>query len=300
MSLETYLSEKKAWVETALQTVLASPGQTPSTLLDSMAYSLYAGGKRLRPILAIAGCEAVGGTAQLATPLACALEMIHTYSLIHDDLPAMDDDDLRRGHPTNHKVYGDAVAIIAGDALLTEAFAWLARAYHPLVENGTLSGALALDIVAKLAEAAGMAGMAGGQVIDLAYEGKNDITLAQLEHLHRLKTGRLLQASVSLGARLAGATTTQITALETYGAAIGLAFQIVDDILDIEGGDEIGKDIGSDEARGKVTYPSLLGLDASKQLARQWVDQAIAALEKFGPNAAPLRDLALYIIERRL
>ena len=300
MTLEDYLHTKKAWVETHLEAVLAEPGLTPAALHASMAYSLYAGGKRLRPILAVAGCEAVGGTPELVAPFACALEMIHTYSLIHDDLPAMDDDDLRRGRPTNHKIYGEAVAIIAGDALLTEAFAWMAQAYQAPVAAGRLPAVRVLDVIGKLAQAAGMTGMAGGQVIDLDYEGKTTITLAQLETLHRLKTGRLLEASVALGAQLAGANPEQITALTRYGAAIGLAFQIADDVLDIEGGSEIGKDVGSDQARGKVTYPALLGLAQSKTLAREWIDKAIGYLSIFGNAAEPLRQIAVYVIERRV
>lgn len=300
MIIYTYLNDKKQWTEHALAQVLENPTGVPRALHESMAYSLYAGGKRLRPVLAVAGCEAVGGNPECVTPLACALEMIHTYSLIHDDLPAMDDDDLRRGRPTNHKVYGEAVAIIAGDSLLTEAFVWLARAYGPLVRRGILGGALVLDVIAGLGEAAGMQGMAGGQVLDLEYEGKPDITLSQLEELHRLKTGRLLQASVALGAQLAGASDTQIAALADYGAAIGLAFQIADDILDIEGGEEIGKDIGSDQARGKITYPALLGLDQSKALAKEWIEKAITSLATFGESAEPLRQLAYYVIERKV
>jgi geranylgeranyl diphosphate synthase type II len=297
------LNEQKGWFEAELAQVLANPNGIPKALHDSMAYSLYAGGKRLRPILAIAGCATTGtgnNDRSLVSPFACTLEMIHTYSLIHDDLPAMDDDDLRRGHPTNHKVYGEAVAIVAGDALLTEAFAWICDAYKPVVAEGRLSASIVLDVIADLARAAGMRGMAGGQIIDLEYEGKSGVTLTELEELHRLKTGRLLEASVALGAKLAGATTAQIGALGEYGASIGLAFQLADDILDIEGCAEIGKDIGSDAARGKVTYPALLGLDRSKALAREWVEKATAALKSFGPEADPLRQIAAYVIERKV
>lgn len=298
MDLKSYLAERTSHVEHALSTLLEGRARAPELLQEAMEYSLCAGGKRLRPILAIAGAEAVGGTLLRVLPFACALEMIHTYSLIHDDLPAMDDDSLRRGRPTNHKVYGEALAILAGDALLTEAFAWMSRAYAPQVESGDLSAVLLLEVIGDLATAAGMSGMVGGQVIDLAYEGESGIRIEQLEALHRLKTGALLEASVAMGAKLAGASGAQIEALRTYGAAIGLAFQIADDILDIEGSAEIGKDIGSDEARGKVTYPALLGLEKSKILAREWIETAIRALEPFGSRAEPLRQLAHYIVER--
>lgn len=280
-------------METALAQVFENAPGIPKVLKEAMAYSLYAEGKRLRPILAGAGCEAVGGDRDLVAPLACAIEMIHTYSLIHDDLPAMDNDSLRRGRPTNHKVYGEAIAILAGDSLLTQAFTWLAQ-------QSPIKTALTLEVIADLGHAAGMAGMAGGQVIDLQCEGKSDVMLEELEQLHRLKTGTLLEASASLGAKLVGASIAQVRALKNYGAAIGLAFQIADDILDIEGGKEIGKDVGSDVAKGKTTYPALLGLERSKSLAREWAEKAVACLHDFDAKADPLRQIATYTVERRV
>ncbi len=300
MNLDSYLKSQKAIVEKALEAILKNPGGAPERLRESMAYSLYLPGKRLRPVLALAGAEAVGGDPSLALPIACALEIIHCYSLIHDDLPAMDDDDLRRGKPTNHKIYGDGIAIVAGDALHAEAFHSAARAYGRLALEGRVNAAVALEALAELAHAAGMSGMCGGQVLDLVYEGNAAVDLNTLEEIHRLKTGRLLEASVGLGGKIAGGTAAQVAALRTYGAAIGLAFQIVDDVLDVEGGVELGKDIGSDEARGKATYPALLGLDRAKVLAKEWIDRALEALSPFDLRADPLRAIAQYVIARRV
>ena len=253
---------------------------------------MLAGGKRLRPILSIAGAEAVGADFEKVLPSACALEMIHTYSLIHDDLPAMDDDDLRRGNPTNHKVFGEAMAILAGDSLLTHAFQVIASNV-PRNSEATI-----VEVIKRLAIASGSLGMAGGQAEDLLSE-KKKISIEELERLHRHKTGKLIQCSVEIGAILGGATPRQVESLSRYGECIGLSFQIADDILDIEGGEEIGKDIGSDVANEKATYPALMGLEESKRLAKDITDKALRSLEDFDFRADPLREIAKYVVYRK-
>jgi len=294
MNLSLYLKERQALVEEALCASIGD-GRVPAKLAEAMAYSLNAGGKRLRPILVIAGAEAVGGNAAQVLPAAVALEMIHTFSLIHDDLPAMDDDSLRRGKPTNHVVYGEAHAILAGDGLLAEAFAVFADAAHfPDVDPAIL-----VRVIHDVAQATGPRGMTGGQVIDMEATGTAQ-TEATLERLHAHKTGRLITVSVITGARLAGATHNQCAALTRYGDDIGLAFQIADDILDIEGNqEELGKDIGSDAAQGKSTYPTVIGMAASKKRARALVEKAIDALSTFEDSADPLRALARYVVDRK-
>ena len=268
----------------------------PLSLHKSMRYSVFAGGKRVRPILLLAACEAAGGDIVRAMPAACAMEMIHTHSLIHDDLPAMDDDDFRRGNPTNHKVFGEATAILAGDALLTEAFILLS-------DDGASAGVAPvarLQVIREIAVCAGSRGMVGGQVVDMESEGHRDIDFATVQYIHTHKTGALIKASVRSGALLGGASPGQLDAVTRYGEAIGLAFQIADDILDIEGTtEEIGKDAGSDEARGKATYPAVIGLAESKRLAAELVDRAFEALSPLGAPAEPLRQIALYIIKRK-
>lgn len=250
-----------------------------------MAYSLFAGGKRLRPALALGAAELICGDDKPALPVACALEMIHTYSLIHDDLPCMDNDDLRRGKPTSHKVYGEAIAILAGDTLLTLAF-------EAAAECGDVR------VIKEIAEAAGARGMAGGQVIDLQSENRR-LGVAELRELHARKTGALIRVSVRTGAMVAGATDAQLDPLTRYGDAIGLAFQIADDILDVVGDEKsIGKRIGSDEAHNKSTYPAAVGLDGARRLAADAVDDAVSALEPFGGEADTFRALAQYIIDR--
>lgn len=291
--LKTYLETKRKKVEESLEKLLPQEKEWPARLHESMLYSIRAGGKRLRPILAIAACEACGADAERVMPVAAALEMIHTYSLIHDDLPAMDDDALRRGKPTNHKVFGEAVAILAGDALLTEAFRIMTRYRHPEVPASVL-----LEVVEAIAGASGSKGMAGGQVVDLESEDQK-IDLARLEELHRHKTGRLIRVSVEAGAKLAGGSPAQVESLGLYGEKIGLAFQIADDVLDIEGGEEIGKDVGSDVANHKATYPSLLGLEESKKKAKLLVEEAIELLQDFDAQAEPLRAIALYVVNRK-
>jgi geranylgeranyl diphosphate synthase type II len=290
MDFKQYIKERTGWLDAALARSVEDE-TIPERLRDAMRYSLEAGGKRLRPILCFAGAESVGGSADKVMPAAVALEMIHTFSLIHDDLPAMDDDSLRRGKPTNHKVFGEATAILAGDGLLAEAFYVLADARG--ADSGLLIGTI-LDI----AKAAGGRGMTGGQVIDIESTGKK-IGEAELAKLHLYKTGALIKASVMSGARLCGASESDLDSLEKYGEAIGLAFQIADDILDVEGDQElIGKDVGSDEGQEKSTYPAVIGIEASRRQAEALVAQAISALEGFGERGEPLRLIARYVVER--
>ena len=263
----------------------------PPKLQESMAYSLLAAGKRLRPMLVLLACEACGGNAEDALPAACAIEMVHTYSLIHDDLPAMDDDDLRRGRPTNHVVFGEALAILAGDGLLTLAFEILARDIHP--------GHVAAACCADLARASGMVGMVGGQVADLEAEGGGIDSLDQLEGIHRRKTGALLSSALTLGARVAQASSENLAALANYGQCLGLAFQITDDLLDIRGDKQImGKAVQKDAAHGKLTYPSLLGEEASVVRARSLVTEACRSITPLGERGRRLEALAQFVLER--
>lgn len=292
MTIETYLAKNKEEIEKSLFDYLQDES-IPSRLKEAMEYSLKAGGKRIRPILVIAGAEAVGGTAQEVMHIACALEMIHTFSLIHDDLPAMDNDDLRRGKPTNHKVFGEAAAILAGDALLAEAFYILSK--PPFDCNLKQM----LKIISDIAYATGARGMTGGQQIDMASTGKR-LSEGELKHLHNLKTGRLITVSVTSGAKYCGASREKIEALEKYGKLIGLAFQIADDILDIEGSEEeMGKDLKSDLKKGKATFPSIVGLIRSKMMEKSLIEDAINVLSDFGKSADPLRGIARYVIERK-
>jgi geranylgeranyl diphosphate synthase type II len=295
VDLKAYLEERRQLVNRALETYLPRVRGPAFRVTQAMHYSLMAGGKRLRPILCLAAAEAVGGEAGEVLPVACALEMIHTYSLIHDDLPAMDDDDLRRGRPTCHKQYDEATAILAGDGLLTEAFQTIAAA-GPRFEGR--EGVL-LEVVRLLAAAAGYQGMVGGQMLDLLAEGRR-VSLKELEIIHRHKTGALLTAAVRAGALLAGGSRADVTSLTAYGEKFGLAFQVTDDLLDVEGeAAEMGKAPGMDEKRQKATYPAVLGLEATRQWARRLVEEAVAALEPFEERAAPLRALALYLLVRR-
>ena len=293
--IEQYLEEKKSLVEQALQKCMPEPTGLAGEAIRSMHYSLFAGGKRIRPILCIAGAEAVGGSADDVLPVACSIELIHSYSLIHDDLPAMDNDDFRRGKPTNHKVFGEAVAVLAGDGLLTLAFNLMAR--YGLEKQGEKTALL--RVIDLIASAAGCKGMVGGQVVDITYEGKDpDPTV--VEYIHRHKTGALIAASVTAGTILADGTEEEVRAINRYGQEIGLVFQIADDILNIEGSEDVlGKGTGSDQERGKITYPSVFGLSESKHIQKRLVDQAIEFLNKFDHRAEPLRDLARYIIKRR-
>ncbi len=294
-NLKEYLEEKQNLVNEALEQYLP-PVQNPTrNLIESMRYSLFAGGKRLRPILCMGAVEALGEDSKLCLPVACALEMIHTYSLIHDDLPAMDDDDLRRGKPTNHKVYGEAMAILAGDGLLTEAFFLLSNyGLNDLIDPTKL-----IEIIRVISDAAGCRGMVGGQTIDMESEGK-DIEPSLLEMMHACKTGALITASVESGAIAAGADEDSRKALVQYGCHFGLAFQITDDILDVTGNsEEMGKPAGSDEARNKSTFPALYGLEKTKEMASFHVNRAIESLERFDDRATPLRELVRYLLKRR-
>lgn len=292
--LQPYLEEQFALIESALDQYLPRETTRPARLHEAMRYSVLGGGKRIRPVLLLAACEAVGGDPHAALPAACATEMIHGYSLIHDDLPAMDNDDLRRGRPTNHKVYGEATAILAGDGLLTEAFILLSR---PDIWDQVTADAR-LEVINLLASHAGTRGMVGGQMVDMEVEG-TVIDLPTLEYIHTHKTGALIKAAVVSGGILGGATGEQRDALERYAAAAGLAFQIADDILDIIAEQaQLGKNIGSDQKRGKATYPALLGLSEARQRAVELNAIAISALEIFGDEARPLRAIARYIVER--
>jgi len=281
----------------------------PPRLREAIRYSLLAPGKRLRPLLAVLAAEACGGSLEAAMPAACAVEMVHTYSLIHDDLPAMDDDDLRRGRPTNHKVFGEGLAVLAGDALLTRAF--------EIVASGTRPAEVAAACCAALAAAAGANGMVGGQVDDLAAEGRIaqatdrgadaprspewvvESPVAALESIHARKTGAMLNVSLRLGALTAGASAVQLSALEHYGTRLGLAFQITDDLLDVDGHQEaVGKRVGKDSGRGKLTYPGLLGVEESRRRAARLIAEGCEALAPFGAKAEGLEALARYVLER--
>jgi geranylgeranyl diphosphate synthase type II len=296
MDLKRYLGERCKLVDEALGKYLPRVDELPFLLHKSMRYSVFAGGKRVRPILMLAACEAVGGNIEEAMPAACAMEMIHTYSLIHDDLPAMDDDDFRRGMPTNHKVFGEATAILAGDALLTEAFALLS-----CEELGrSLDPAKRVEVISEIARCAGSRGMIGGQMVDMESEGKQEADMATVQYIHTHKTGALIKASVRAGALLGNAGEDNEAALVRYGEAVGLAFQIADDILDLEGTtEEIGKDAGSDLARGKATYPAVLGINESRQHAAELVKVALEALGGFDVQADPLREIAKFIVNRK-
>ena len=294
MDLKAYLADHQNLIDQALDRYLPGEDLLPGSLHRAMRYSVFAGGKRIRPLLMMAACEAVGGEAGLVLPTACAMEMIHTYSLIHDDLPAMDDDDFRRGRPTNHKVFGEATAILAGDGLLTEAFVLLS---HP-ERQGTIAPEVQLRVIHTLARCAGSMGMVGGQVVDMESEGKT-IDLPTLEYIHTHKTGALILAAIQCGALLGGAGEAAFAALSRYGEAAGLAFQVADDILDVVGDQAvIGKDVGSDQARGKATYVALLGLEESRGRALDLRDLAVAALKPLGEAAEPLRQIAHYIVDR--
>lgn len=293
-NLEKYFEEKKQLIDSALKTRWVLPKNTdPAVLHESMQYSLFASGKRIRPILVMASAETLGIPVEDVLPIAACLEMIHVFSLVHDDLPAMDDDDLRRGQPTNHKVFGEAIAILAGDALLADAFIPLTELNADKYPPKNI-----LKLIREIARATSTHGMIAGQVIDLESEGKK-ITLDRLKQLHRHKTGALIRMAVESPAILAGVSVDVLKNLSSYGDAIGLAFQIADDILDIEGGKELGKDIGSDMAKGKSTYPSLMGLENAKKEAKNVLENALEALSSFGDKAAPLKQIARFIIERK-
>lgn len=292
MDIEDYLKREREEIDLALDRYLPPESDYPATIHKAMRYSIFAGGKRIRPILALAATEAVKGNKEKVLPVACVFELIHTYSLIHDDLPAMDDDDLRRGSPTNHKVFGDAVAILAGDALLTLAFDILATKVQG--EEKIL-----LQIVHEISKAAGSMGMVGGQVVDIESQGKT-VDFPVLEYIHIHKTGSLILSSIRAGALISSAGEKELIALTKCGEALGLAFQIADDILDVEGvSEKMGKNKGSDKAKDKATYPALLGLDESKKRAEELMSIALAAIDFFGDEATSLRQVAKYIISRQ-
>ena len=289
--LSTYLAKRKEAIEVALDSAL--PVIYPEKIYEAMRYSLLAGGKRLRPILCLASCELAGGTTSMAMPTACALEMIHTMSLIHDDLPAMDNDDYRRGKLTNHKVYGEDIAILAGDGLLTYAFEIIAT------KTENVPPQQVLQTIAHLGRAAGAAGLVGGQVVDLESEGKTDVSLETLNYIHAHKTGALLEACVVCGAILASASEADLQRLSRFAKNIGLAFQIIDDILDITATqEELGKTAGKDVQAGKVTFPSLWGIEESRRQASQLVADAKDQLAVFGSKALPLLAIADFITSR--
>ncbi len=295
LDITLYLKEKRALVDTFLKSYFAK-SLSPPVLYDAMKYSLFAGGKRIRPILMFASYEACGGNPEDIISQATSVELIHTYSLIHDDLPAMDNDELRRGKPTNHKVFGEAIAILAGDALLTESF---------LMMTGTTSHGkkfkptYLINAIREIAFAAGACGMVGGQAQDILSESSEpDIHTLYFIHLH--KTAALIRASVRIGALLAGIRGNKLKSLTTYGENIGLAFQIIDDILDIEGNTvELGKSAGSDIKKNKMTYPSLIGIEESRKKAQDLVSEGIDALRIFSFEADPLREIARYLVKRR-
>ncbi len=290
--LASYLKDKKQLVEAALDASL--PITRPAKIYEAMRYSLLAGGKRLRPILCLNTCELMGGTIEMALPTACALEMIHTMSLIHDDLPAMDNDDYRRGKLTNHKVYGEDIAILAGDALLSYAFEYVATQ----TRNVALPNLV--DVIARLGRTVGAAGLVGGQVLDLESEGKSDVTVDTLKFIHIHKTGALLETSVVSGAVLAGANSEDVERLSRYAQNIGLAFQIIDDILDVTSTqEELGKTAGKDERAQKATYPGLWGIEESQKQAQTLIDEAITQLTPYGEAAQPLAAIAQFIVARK-
>jgi geranylgeranyl diphosphate synthase type II len=294
MDIKAYLTKKKDLVDKALEKIVPPSGTFPPSVHEAMRYSLFAGGKRIRPFLAIAAAEALGAKTADLLPVAGTLELIHTYSLIHDDLPAMDDDDFRRGRPTCHKAYGEAVAILAGDGLLNMAFEVLS---DPRRLKHTPANRL-IAIIKEISTASGVFGMVGGQVVDIESEGK-EIDFPTLEYIHTHKTGALIRASVRVGALYAKAGKRQFTALTRYGELAGLAFQIADDILDITGKqEEIGKDVGSDLKKGKKTFPNFYGLEESRRRAVEVADKAVLALKDFDRKADPLRELAKFIIHR--
>jgi len=292
--LSAYIKNKNQQISVALEKILHD-SQPSEPIVEAMKYSLMAGGKRIRPVLCLAAAEAVGGKPQAVLPAACALEIVHTYSLIHDDLPAMDNDDLRRGKPTCHVAFDEATAILAGDALLTLAFQVLSSVQFA----GETQASGLLKVIHIISTAAGYQGMIRGQMLDMASEGQH-LTVDELKSMHALKTGALIEASLLCGALLADARKRQMEILKTYARNIGLAFQVTDDILNVEGNPkEMGKAVGTDELREKSTYPAILGLETSRQFAKNLVEKALQTLEVFDKKAEPLRGLATYIIDRK-
>ena len=291
MDLKSYLADRAALVDAAMDAYLPPAKERPSTIHEAMRYAVFAGGKRLRPVLCLAAAEACGGETADALAPACAVELMHTYSLVHDDLPAMDDDDLRRGRPTCHKVYGEGMAVLCGDALLTEAFLVLSQT-PPTQRYGTR------DYIAELAETGGSRKLIGGQVMDLEGEGKK-LTKRELVRIHEAKTAALLTSSLRLGAMTANATPAKLAALTNFGHHLGLAFQVIDDILDVTQSTEVlGKTAGKDQAVEKATYPSVIGLAASRKEAAKLTKAAMDALKPLGKKAARLEQIAAHLLRR--
>ncbi|MFL6526534.1 MAG: polyprenyl synthetase family protein [Chthoniobacterales bacterium] len=291
MELKQYLASRQKVIDRALDRFLPKPSTRPATIHKAMRYSLFAGGKRLRPILCLAAAEACGGTIDRAVPAACAVECVHTYSLVHDDLPSMDNDDFRRGRPTSHKVFGEGIAVLTGDALLTIAFEILAQA-EPTKRYG------ARETLAELAIAAGSRKLIAGQVADLEAEGRKT-TRTDLRYIHENKTAAMLGVSVRLGAMSANATATQLRAISDFGQSLGLAFQVIDDILDVtQTSEKLGKSAGKDVAAQKATYPAVIGLNASRREAQRLTKRAHDALKPLGARGERLRQLANYLLER--
>jgi geranylgeranyl diphosphate synthase type II len=295
-ALLAYLKKGRRDVDRVLAQILSEEQTRSCRFYEAVRYSLMAGGKRFRPILSVAAAESVGGIREQALPISAAIELIHTYSLVHDDLPAMDDDALRRGKPTSHVVYGEGTAILVGDALLTEAFVFLTQPDHA----SGLSAEDRLRIVSELALSAGMNGMVLGQWMDLQSEKESEIGINRLRAIHQNKTGALITASVRIGAILGGATSRQMKQLTEYGKKIGLAFQIMDDLLDVLGEEsKLGKSVQQDQAKNKWTYPRQMGIRRSKQEADRLTHLALSALDSFGDEANPLRWIALYSVNRK-
>jgi len=291
MDFSHYWSSRQKKVDAALNRLLPSATTKPKTIHQAMRYSLFAGGKRLRPVICLASAEVLRGEVENALPLACALECVHTYSLIHDDLPCMDNDDFRRGKPTSHKVYGEGMAVLAGDALLTIAFEIAAQAKASTRYPHAV-------LIRELAAASGSQGMVAGQVADLEGEGRK-ITPAELRYIHENKTAALITSSIRLGAMSANATPKQLAHLTDFGQSLGLAFQVIDDILDVtQTSEKLGKSAGKDIAAQKATYPALLGLDKAKKEADRLTARARAALKPFGKDAAPLEAMADFLLKR--
>ncbi len=288
--IENYLQERRALIDRSLDRYLKESTKRPKTIHKAMRYGLFSGGKRLRPILMLAAGELFGGRQKALLPFACALEMIHVYSLIHDDLPALDDDDFRRGEPANHKMFGEGIALLAGDALLTEAFHLMSR---PQVARDLEPGAV-LELIHEISRAAGVGGMVGGQAVDLEAEGR-EVDVATVEYIHVLKTGALILASVRIGATIAGAAPKEMRRVTRYARLLGLAFQIADDIMDMDG--HAG---GDGNGKKKATYPAVVGIAAAKSRVRELLSQCLKEIEDFGKNANPLRGIARIIVERAL
>lgn len=293
--LDIYLEEKRRIIDLELSNIIDTISDDHTDLQRSISYSISSGGKRLRPILCIASCETLGRDASDLVPIACAIEMIHTYSLIHDDLPSMDDDSLRRGKPTNHVIFGEATAILAGDALLADSINLIAAE----IIKKSIPPLLGLEIIRDISSSIGSNGMVRGQSLDLFMEGSSDIDIEIVEEIHRLKTGALISSAVKTGARFAGAESDILNRFTKIGECIGLAYQIYDDILDIEGGAEFGKSIGADIKKKKLTFPSVAGLEAAKKEVDELTKMALSEIEEFGDNSTALAAIVKYLGERK-